>query len=320
LKLALIGYGNVGRAFARLLERKRAVYPNRIVAIHTARHGTAYDPRGLPIEPAFGPPASSVDEFLAQARAEVAVEITTLNPESGEPAVSHIRAAFARHMHVITANKGPIACAYQALKQEARAAGVEFLYEATTMDGTPVFNLVRNTLPGVEILGFSGALNSTSKVIIEAMRQGQSLEDGIAEARRLGITEADPWFDIEGWDSACKAAALANVLMNAGVTPQQIDRRGIGRLTPEKLAAIEARGKSVTLLSRARKTPRGVKLRVRAEVLDRDDILAACRGTSNLLVLHTDLMGDVGVFTLKPGLDQTAYGLFSDLVEIARTI
>ena len=87
-----------------------------------------------------------------------------------------------------------------------------------------------------------------------------------------------------------------------------------------KLAAIEASGKSVTLISRARKTPRGVKLRVRAEVLDRDDILAACRGTSNLLVLHTDLMGDVGVFTLKPGLDQTAYGLFSDLVEIARTI
>jgi len=93
------------------------------------------------------PPAASVDEFLAQARAEVAVEITTLNPESGEPAVSHIRAAFAGNMHVITANKGPIACAYQALKQEARAAGVEFLYEATTMDGTPVFNLVRNTLP-----------------------------------------------------------------------------------------------------------------------------------------------------------------------------
>jgi len=320
LRLALIGYGNVGRAFARLLERKRSVYPNRIVAIHTARHGTAYDPKGLPLEPQFGPPAANVEEFLTRSRAEVAVEITTLNPESGEPAIGHIRAAFARHMHVITANKGPIAFAYQALKDEARAAGVEFLYEATTMDGTPVFNLVRNTLPGVEILGFSGALNSTSKVILEAMRAGHSLEDGIAEARRLGVAEADPWFDIEGWDSACKAAALANVLMNAGITPEQIDRRGIGRLTPEKLADIEARGKTVTLISRARRKPQGVKLRVRAEVLNMDDILAACHGTSNLLVLHTDLMGDMGVFTLEPGVDQTAYGLFSDLVEIARTI
>ena len=320
MKLALIGYGNVGRAFARLLERKRAVYPNRIVAIHTARHGTAYDPRGLPIEPAFGPPASSVDEFLAQARAEVAVEITTLNPESGEPAVSHIRAAFARHMHVITANKGPIACAYQALKQEARAAGVEFLYEATTMDGTPVFNLVRNTLPGVEILGFSGALNSTSKVIIEAMRQGQSLEDGIAEARRLGITEADPWFDIEGWDSACKAAALANVLMDARTTPQQISTRGIGRLTPPRLAEINRLGKTVRLISRARRTPHGLSLRVRAEVLDRADVLACVPGTSNILLFDTDLMGTFGTVSLNPGVQQTAYGVFSDLVSVGKVV
>lgn len=320
MKLALIGYGNVGRTFARLMERKQSTYPSRIVAIHTARHGTAYDPKGLPVEPVFGPPASSIEEFLERAHAEVAVELTPLNPELGEPAISHIRAAFARGMHVVTANKGPIAFAYSALRREAIAAGVEFRFEAVTMDGTPVFNLVQNNLPGVEILGFSGALNSTSKVILEAMRSGLSLEEGIEEARRLGVTEADPWFDIEGWDSACKAAALANVLMKAETTPQQVDRKGIGRLTPEKLAELETKGKSVTLLSRARKTPQGVKLRVRAEVLDKDDILSACRGTSNLLVLHTDLMGDIGVFALKPGLDQTAYGLFSDLVDIVRNI
>ncbi len=320
MKLALIGYGNVGRAFARLMQRKQSTYPSRIVAIHTARHGTAYDPKGLPPEPVFGTPAGNIDEFLDKARAEVAIELTPLNPESGEPAISHIRAAFARGMHVVTANKGPIAFAYSALRREAIAAGVEFRFESVTMDGTPVFNMVQNDLPGVEILGFSGALNSTSKVILEAMRSGRSLDEGIEEARRLGVTEADPWFDIDGWDSACKAAALANVLMKAEITPQQVERRGIGRLTPEKLAEVEHKGKSITLLSRARKTAQGVKLRVRAEVLDNDDLLSACRGTSNLLVLHTDLMGDIGVFTLKPGLDQTAYGLFSDLVDIVRNI
>ena len=125
---------------------------------------------------------------------------------------------------------------------------------------------------------------------------------------------------MDGWDSACKAAALANILMKADITPQQIERKGIARMTHEKLLELENKGKTVTLLSRARKTAEGVKLRVRAEVLDKDDILAACRGTSNLLVLHTDLMGDMGVFTLKPGVEQTAYGLFSDLVDIARTI
>lgn len=320
MRVAIIGYGNVGRAFARLLDQKRSAYPFRIVAAHTGRHGSAYDLKGLPPEPAFGPPAGSVEEFLAQARAEVAIELTPLNPESGEPATSHIRAAFARGMHVITANKGPVAFAYAALREEARRAGLEFRHEAVTMDGTPVYNLVRNNLPGVRIEGFAGVFNSTSKVILTAMSRGLTLEEGIAEARALGVAEADPSFDIDGWDSACKAAALANVLMDARVTPQQVDRRGIGKLTPEKLGDIEASGKTVALVARAKRTPTGVKLRVRAEVLDKDDILASMRGTSNLLLLETDLMGRLGVFTLKPGLEQTAYGLFSDLVDIARSL
>ncbi|MBN9657393.1 MAG: homoserine dehydrogenase [Acidobacteria bacterium] len=320
MRVAIIGYGNVGRAFARLLEQKRSAYPFRIVAVHTARHGSAYDLKGLPVEPVFGPAAPSIDEFLTQARAEIAIELTPLNPESGEPAITHIRSALARGMHVITANKGPVAFAYAALCEEARRAGLEFRYEATTMDGTPVYNLVRNNLPGVRIEGFAGVFNSTTKVILAAMSRGLTLEEGILEARALGIAEADPTFDIDGWDSACKAAALANVIMDARVTPQQVDRRGIGKLTPEKLAEIEATGKTVALVARAKRVAGAVKLRVRAEVLEKDDILASMRGTSNLLVLETDLMGKLGVFTLKPGLDQTAYGLFSDLVDIARSL
>lgn len=319
MKLALIGYGNVARAFARLLEKKRSSYPFRIVGAHTLRHGTAIDPKGLPLEPEFGPPVGSVDEFLDRARAEVVLELTTLNPEAGEPAISHIRAAFARGLHVITPNKGPVAFAYAALRDEASRAGVMFRHEAMVMDGTPVFNLVRNNLPGVEITGFAGALNSTSKVVVQSMLQGKSFEEGIEDARRIGVAEADAAFDTEGWDSAAKAAALANVLMDARLTPHDVDRRGIGKLTPEKLADLRAKGKTVVLVSRAKRTPAGVKLRVRAEVLAADDLLATMYGTSNLLILETDLMGEIGVFTLQPGLNQTAYGIFSDLVDIARS-
>lgn len=320
MRLALIGYGSVGRAFARLLEEKRSAFPFRIVGAHTARHGTAVDPRGLPLEPQFGPPAASIEAFLDSVRADIAVEISTLNPETGEPATSHIRAAFDRGLHVVTANKGPIAFAYHELREEARRAGVEFRHESTTMDGTPVYNLVRNNLPGVVVLGFAGALNSTSKVILDMMRRGMTLEQGIAEAQRLGVAEADPWFDIDGWDSACKAAALANVLMDARITPQQVDRRGIGRLTPEKLSEMEGKGKTVALVSRGRRTKEGIKLRVRAEVLDQGDLLAAVSGTSNLLLIETDLMGQLGVFNLNPTPAQTAYGLFSDIVDIARSL
>lgn len=319
MRVALIGFGNVGRAFALLVERQRAVYPFRIVGAHT-RHGTIVDHNGLPSGAPLGPAMSTIEEFLDRARPEVAIEITTLSPETGEPAISHIRAAFARGCHVITANKGPIAHAYAALNAEARKAGVEFRFESTVMDGAPVFNMVRNNLPGVKVLGFTGALNSTSKVVIDAMREGKSMEDGIRKAQRMGIAEADAAFDIDGWDSAAKTAALANVLLGASATPRDVERRGIRRLNPERVRNLAEQGKTVVLISRARLTAEGIRLRVRGELLEETDVLASVRGTSNILLLHTDLMGTVGTVSISPGVHQTAYGVFSDLVDIAKSL
>ena len=316
MRIALIGYGNVGRAFARLLERERPRYPFPIVGIHTARHGTAIDPEGLPLEPKFGPAASSVEDFLDQAECDAVAEITTLNPDTGEPALSHIRAAFGRRRHVITANKGPIAHAYAALREEAQAAGVELRFEPAVMDGAPVFNMVRKNLPAVKVLGFTGVLNSTSKVVIAAMREGKTREQGIETARRLGITEADPSYDLDGWDSAAKTAALANVLMDARVTPRHVEREGIGAFSAERVRGLAASGKTVCLISRGETTSDGVRLSVRPEILEDTDLLATVQGTSNLILLHTDLMGTVGTLSIAPGVDQTAYGLFSDLVDI----
>jgi homoserine dehydrogenase len=316
LKLAVIGYGNVGRALARLLRKQRHEYPFRITGIHTLRHGTAAEPEGLPREPQFGPRAPDIGAFLDAACADAAIELTTLNPLTGEPATSHIRAAFARGMHVVTANKGPIAHCYAALRHEAAAAGVRFRFEATVMDGAPVFNLWRYNMPGVKLLGFTGALNSTSKIVIESMERGCSFEQGLRAARELGITEGDGSYDVDGWDSACKTAALANVLLDAQATPQQVSTRGITRLTPERVQDLARQNKTVRLISRARRSAAGVSLRVRAEVLNRADILAAAPGTSNIILFHTDLMGTFGTVSIDPGVEQTAYGVFSDLVSL----
>ena len=316
MKLALIGYGNVGRALAELLQRKAEEFPFTITGIHTLRHGTAVDPAGLPPEPVFGARAETIEAFLDGARADAAVELTTLNPSTGEPAIGHIRAAFARGMHVVTANKGPIAHAYASLRDEAARAGVGFRFESAVMDGAPVFNLWENALPGVQVLGFTGALNSTSKVVIETMEAGGSFDYGLATARSMGITEGDGAYDIDGWDSAAKTAALANVLMDARMTPQEVSTRGIGKLTAERVQEISRQGKTVRLISRARRTATGVTLRVRAEVIEKNDVLATVPGPSNLILFHTDLMGTFGTIAIEPGVAQTAYGVFSDLVNL----
>ena len=320
MKLAIIGYGNVGRALARLVRQKRQEFPFTITGVHTLRHGTAVDAAGLSAEALeaarFGSRAASVEEFLDAARAQVAIELTTLNPSTGEPATGHIRSAMARHMHVVTANKGPIAHAYSALRDEAARQGVTLRFESSVMDGAPVFNLWRHAMPGVKVLGFTGVLNSTSKVVIETMERGGSFDAGLAEARRMGITEGDGAYDVEGWDSAAKTAALANVLMDARTTPQLVTTRGIARLTPERVMEMAREGKTVRLVSRGKRTGGGVSLRVRAEVLERSDLLACTPGTSNLILFHTDLMGTFGTVSISPGVEQTAYGVFSDLVSL----
>jgi homoserine dehydrogenase len=320
LNLALIGFGNVGVALARLLHRKRREHPFQITGIHTRRRGSAVSPRGLGPDTALGEAFPSVELFLDAAGADVAVELTTLEPATGEPASSHIRAAFARGMHVVTANKGPVAHAYAALRDDAAARKLEFRFESAVMDGAPVFNLWRHGLPGVRVEGFAGALNSTSKVVVETVEQGGTFDDGMALARSAGITEGDGTFDLEGWDSAAKTAALANVLMDAGTSPQQVSTRGILRLTEPRIRQIAATGKTVRLISRGRRGPQGVALRVRAEVLDRNDILAAPPGTSNIILFHTDLMGTFGTVSISPGVEQTAYGVYADLHDIRRVL
>jgi homoserine dehydrogenase len=319
MRIALIGYGSVGQAFARLLERQRRRFPFRITAIQT-RQRTAYDPHGLPLEPAWGPP-SPVGEFLDRAAPEVVIEITSLNPVDGEPAISHIRAAFARGLPVITANKGPITHAYSALRAEAAARHILFRFESTVMDGSPVFNLVRNSLPGVAIDGISGVLNSTTKVVLAEMVRGRSFAEGIALAQRMGIAEADPSYDIDGWDSAAKTAALANVLMDGKVTPQSVRRTGIGAITPDEVRRAAAEGTVLALVSRVRREADGaLTLTTQPERLARHDLLANVDGTSNVLLLHTDLMGTQGIVSVSPGVEQTAYGLFADLVDIAQQL
>jgi len=217
---------------------------------------------------------------------------------------------------VVTANKGPIAHAWSALRHEAERAGLGFRFESAVMDGAPVFNLWRHTMPAVKVLGFTGVLNSTSKVVIETMERGGTFDDGLAAARAMGITEADGAYDVEGWDSAAKTAALANVLLDARTTPQAVNVRGITRLTPERVRQIASEGRTVRLVSRGKRAGGETVLRVRAEVLDRGDLLAATPGTSNLLLFDTDLMGTFGTVSIDPGVDQTAYGVFSDLVSL----
>jgi homoserine dehydrogenase len=342
--LALIGFGNVGRRFARLLMEQRARLGAeyglscRIAGIATARHGVAWAADGIDAETAIGradrgeplsadrtasAPATSFDiiERLGRSDAElrVVVETTTLDIAAGQPAIDHVRAAFAAGCHVVTANKGPAAFAFASLRAAAEGAGVSFLFEGAVMDGIPVFNLVRDTLPAVAILGFRGIVNSTTNHILSALEDGEAFGPALARMQAEGIAEADPSLDVDGWDAAAKTAALANVLMNAGLTPHAVARTGIGEDTAEAARHARERGRRLRLVaSAARRVDGAVDTTVGLVELPSDDLLAGVRGQANALVLKTDLLGDIAICQLDGGLTHTAYALLADLVTIRR--
>jgi len=246
------------------------------------------------------------------------VETTTLTITDGQPAIGHIEAAIDAGCHAVTANKGPVAFAYRRLRDRAAAAGVSFLFEGAVMDGVPVFNLVRETMPAVTIEGFRGVVNSTTNHILTALESGDAFAPALARMQTEGIAEADASFDVEGWDAAAKTAALANVLMGADITPHLVERMGIG---PESAALARdalRRGNRLRLVASATRKDDRVTAAVRPVELPGDDLLSGLRGTANALILHTNLLGDVAIHQLGGNLTMTAYALLSDLITIRR--
>jgi homoserine dehydrogenase len=182
------------------------------------------------------------------------------------------------------------------------------------MDGVPIFNLVRETMPAVRILGFRGVVNSTTNHILTMMEDGGEFEPALDEMQRAGIAEADPSLDVDGWDAAAKTAALANVLMSADLTPEKVDRIGIREITGASARAAVARGCRIRLVA---SFSNGLA-RVRPEELAANDPLAQLRGMQNAIVFQTDVLGEIAMTQLGGGLTQTAYALISDLVTVAR--
>ena len=337
LRLALVGFGHVGQRFAAgLLGRYARVLRARglrlrVTGIATARHGVAVDRAGLDLgrclrvvlkggslDPLHrGRRLPSVREFIARVPADVLVEVTTLDPRRGQPATSRVRQALARGLHVVTANKGPVAFALRPLRALAARKRRLFLHEGAVMDGTPVFNLVERCLPGCRILGFRGTLNSTTNLVLSRMEEGTTASAALREARALGIAEADARLDLEGWDSAVKACALANALMGGSVRPDRVRRRGISALTPLDARRALRAGTRLRLVARARRAGRvRVRVSVGPERVPFGDPLAGA-GPDAALVLSTDLMGEIGVFERGANVDQTAYALLSDILAVA---
>ena len=332
LKIAILGYGSAGRAFGKLLLEKseaiRGAYDIevQIVAIVTRSKGTLLDSTGIDLYEAEkqltstgrfkeGIAMRSMD-VVTDVDYDILIELTPLEIFSGQPAIDHIKGAFARGKHVISANKGPIAWAFDELCTLAKKNNCLFFYETTVMDGTPVFNLMSDTLKMCQVTEVNGILNSTTNFVLEELSKGVPYDEVIAEGERRGFIEADPSMDIEGWDAAAKVTVLLNVLMRANITPMDIDRKGIEDITAADISAAASRGKVIKLLCNGKRVDGKVVGSVKPVELLKSDLLATISGTSSAVSITTDLMSTVSIVEHDPEIEQTAYGILSDLIRV----
>jgi homoserine dehydrogenase len=333
--------GNVNRTLARLLQDRAAELQERygiafrITGIASRRLGWIVDPNGvdpescgagvpareMPKSRSAGSekttPAINVESWLTAAKADVLFEATSLNVQTGQPAVDHIRAALNHGAHAITANKGPIVHAYRELRDLAASKGKRFLFESSVMDGVPIFSLFDH-LPAIHLQGFYGILNSTTNVILSQMEEGLSFEGALKEAQELGIAETDATHDIDGWDAVVKTAALITVLMDVPVKLDQIQRDGIRDLTPQAVRTAKRDGWRFKLVCRARRTAHGVGASVQPEKVQSTQPMAKISGTSSYVYFETDIFPGLAITEENPGLYATAYGMLADFVRAVR--
>ena len=359
VRLCLLGFGSVAHALCELLAAHERVLAERrglrfLITAAGTRHGSLLDPAGMapagvlaavgdrPAPPQAARPAP---ELLAASGADVLVELTVMGDLSGvaagalsytPAATGHVLEAFRLGMDVVTANKGPIAWNWPEVAAAASAAGRRIRFESTVMDGLPVFSLLEYALPDCALRGFEAVFNATTNFIIDAMGTGRSYEDALAQVQAEGYAEADPRNDVDGWDAASKAAALANVAMDAGITPADVQRETLREVTLERILRAREQGRRLRLIasvwregapgpgSAAQLSRNGaaaagpVRARVRADELDIEHPLAAVGGESLGALLHTDLMADVLVSERHALVPQTAYGVYADLLHLCR--
>jgi homoserine dehydrogenase len=258
-------------------------------------------------------PPHNVREWLERARADVLFEASSLDTQSGQPAIDHIKAALELGAHAISANKGPLVHGFSELTTLAREKDRKFLYEATVMDGVPIFSLFPLGLPATDLRGFSGVLNSTTNVVLTEIEKGRSFDEAVRRAQAMGVAETDPSADLDGWDAAVKVAALAIVLMGVPVKLEQIQRSGIRELSEEKIRSVRAAGMRYKLVCRAERRGDGVECSVRPELLLASDPLANLEGSSSAVRFDLDVFG-LSIVEHNPGIDATGYGLLADFI------
>ncbi len=340
LRAVLIGLGNLGRRFCDILAEKDAVLRDRygleLVLVGAAdSRGGAYSPEGLDPAllsrlkldgksaadyPAFGRRGLRPEDLIATSDARLLLEATPVNIDKGaQPAIDCIRLALEKGMDVVTPNKGPMVLAYRELTDMARRNGVRLLFDGTVAGGLPAINLGRRELRGAVIHRLAAVPNLVTGFLLDAVASGKDWGLALTEAMAEGSLEADPSWDIQGWDAAAKLVILANAVLDYPATLDDVSVTGIEELVSDPAGLREAarRGFRYRLLAEAVEDGAGgYRLSVKPVSLPPEHPFGRLGSKQMAVLYETDIYDTIVAIIEERTPTPSAASMLRDLLEI----
>ena len=337
VRLALVGMGFVNRALLQLIDSKATLLRERhnlsfgVTGVADST-GAAFAAGGFNLEALLahketgnsvgcfpgGKMGMSALDMVARADADLVVEASIVNLETGQPGLDCVRTALRREIGVVLANKGPLIHAFSELTTAAQEAGVGLAYSATVCGALPVVNIGQRDLVGCDFRVVRGVFNATSNYVLGAMARGGSYDRALRQAQVEGVAEADPTLDVEGWDTANKLVIIANSVLRQEATLADLDSvTGVTGITSEAIRAARAKGQVIKLVATAERVDGHYRLRVGPEWLPEDDFLASVNDWEMGIVFDADIMGLQQYKVDERGPIPTAAAVLRDMVNLA---
>lgn len=317
LKVGVAGLGTVGASVLRLLAKhgdQIARRTGRSVSVTAVSARDRNKDRGFDVS-GF---EWFTDPVEMAGKGDIDVFVELIGGDSG-PAEDSVRAALARGIHVVTANKALLARHGVALAEIAEANGACLNYEAAVAGGIPIVKTLRESMSGNGISRVYGILNGTCNYILTRMEaEGISFEDCLSDAQRLGYAEADPTFDIEGNDTAHKLAILTSLAFGTRIASNDIYLEGITSITTADIQAADELGYRIKLLGVAQQTETGIEQRVHPTMVPKNSAIAQVDGVLNAVAVDGDFVGEIVLAGPGAGGDATASAVVADVADVAR--
>ena len=318
LRIGVAGLGTVGAALVRMIARRReALLASGLditVTAVSARDRTR--DRGIDLSG-----VAWFEDPVALARSGTVDCVVELMGGAEGAAKDTVEAALGAGKPIVTANKALLAKHGAALATAAEKAGVALTYEAAVAGGIPVIKALREGLAGNRVERVYGILNGTCNYILSRMeREGLTFEACLKDAQALGYAEADPTFDVEGFDTAHKLAILTSLAFGTQVDADGVSVEGISRVQPLDLRMADELGYRIKLLGVAQSTPSGIEQRVHPTMVPKSSAIAQVMGVTNAVTIDADAVGELTLIGPGAGGEATASAVFGDIADVARRI